>query len=326
MEINKFKYLFVTISAMTLILLSSNINAQELLKSEIQKDSILIGDQIEWNSTFSVPNDVDVVLDSLNNPVVSGVEVLIQRLDTLSYDDVCRKINSKAIITSFDSGSYILPERWAKFYKEGVLVDSLKIPSQWLDVNTIQIDTATYQMADIRPQIKYPITFKEAASWIGIGLLIIAFIVGIVLLVRKMISNFRNNKTIFGKPIIQDPPHITALRALDKIRKEKLWEQEDRQKEFYTEVTDAIRVYMEGRFNIQAVESTSNEIFSSLAKEKLPQREYMELKELFELADLVKFAKYSTTKEEGENAIPVAVRFVNTTFIQELEEEIKDGK
>lgn len=297
-------------------------HAQDLKSSGIERDSILIGDQVEWTAVLSVPSSQEMVLAPVSELKVPGVEFLSETRDTLSRNELSCEIESRVRLTSFDSGSYVLPERVARFYEGGSLKDSVVLPSANLYVNTIQIDTATYKLADIKPLIEYPVTFRETLPWIGLALLIAA----LAYLAYRIIRNLKNNRTVFGKPVVKDPPHITALRALEKIRKEKLWEQDDRQKEFYTELTDAIRAYMEGRFGIQAMESTSNEIFESLSKENLPQRELTELKEVFDTADLVKFAKYRSSKDEAENAIPVAVRFVNNTFIQEIEEDLKNGK
>ena len=67
---------------------------------------------------------------------------------------------------------------------------------------------------------------------------------------------------VFGKPDPKDPPHIVALRSLDRIRGEKLW-QKGNQKQYYTEITDTLRVYIEQRFGIKTIERTSNEILVS---------------------------------------------------------------
>ena len=67
--------------------------------------------------------------------------------------------------------------------------------------------------------------------------------------------------------------------------------------------------------------NSSKEILDALSKEKIEPKEYQNLGELLKLSDLVKFAKNKATQDENENAIPVAVRFVNATFLQEMEQE-----
>ena len=113
-----------------------------------------------------------------------------------------------------------------------------------------------------------------------------------------------------------------ALRTLDKIRKAKLW-QNDKQKQFYTEVTDALRVYIAGRYGIVAMERPSGEMLSDLKKQDIEAGLYDNIAELFSRADLVKFAKYQASQQENEAAIPDAVRFVNSTYMQEIDDESK---
>lgn len=315
---------------LTFISISSSLFSQELLSSVFSKDTILIGDQVEWSATVNVPRDYSIWTDSLSNPVVPGVELIRGfEYDTLSLKKKFADVKVKAILTSFDSGSYYIPRQVLYFYKGEELIDTIVLEARNLEVTTIPVDTATYQMYDIKPQYRYPVTFKELLPWIAGLILLIA----LIFLIVRIVKNRKENKTLFGKPIVKDPPHITALRNLEKIRGEKLW-QNNKEKQYYTAITETIRQYIEGRFHIQTMERTSNEILSSLSNETIEPAEFEELKELFGTADLVKFAKYAPSVEENEKAIPTAVRFVNSTFLQEIEgssenekkEEHSDGR
>ncbi len=317
----KFFYKHIIIVSLLTFLVSASLYSQELLSIKMSKDSILIGDQVEWSAKVNMPKGVTIKYDTLSNPVIEGVELIREYgLDTLSINKLATELEIKAIITSFDSGSYVLPNRTIYLFKDGMLSDSLVINGTKLEVTTIPIDTTTYKMYDIKGQFNYPVTFKEIIPWIGLVILIVL----LTFVIYKIIKNRRENKTLFGKPIVKDPPHITALRNLDKIRGEKLW-QNNKQKQYYTSITDTLRVYIEGRFGIKAMERTSGEILADLAKVKVDEAVYKEISELFTLSDLVKFAKCEATNSENENALPTAVRFVNTTFMQELEEDKKNG-
>lgn len=295
-------------------------NNNELISTTFSKDTILIGDQVEWGARFKVPSDVTVWVDTLLNPVVPGVELIRgYKFDTLSSKKGELDIDMKAIITSFDSGSYYLPRQVIYLYKDDILLDTLVVNEKTLEVTTVPIDTATYQMYDIKPVVEYPVKAKEVLPWVGLGLLLLTL--GFFLF--KVIKNWRKGSIMGGHAAPSDPPHITALRTLERIRCEKLW-QNNKEKQFYTEVTDAIRLYIDGRYHIPTLERTSQEIFESLEaldQVELPSGEFAELKELFEVADLVKFAKYKASEGENERAIPVAVRFVNATFVQDLEKD-----
>ncbi len=314
-----FKYI---LSILFLGIFSVSGDAQQLLSSNFSQDTILIGDQVEWSAKVKVPQDVTVWLDSLSNPVVPGVELI----SGFTFDTISSKkrkeldIELKAILTSFDSGSYYLPRQVIYFYKGEELVDTLVLNERNLEVTTVPIDTTTYEMFDIKPQIKYPVTFKVVFPWVLAGLAILGLIYVLFVLLKRR----RENRPVFGKPVVQDPPHIVALRNLEKIREQKLW-QSNKEKEFYTEVTETMREYIESRYNLPTFEKTTAEIMDSLVGAGAQGEEFEELKEMFSVADLVKFAKYKATEAENERAIPVAVRYVNATYITKIEEESDNG-
>ena len=118
----------------------------------------------------------------------------------------------------------------------------------------------------------------------------------------------------------QDPPHIVALRELDRWRSDKNWAPE-RQKAFYSGITDALKTYIDARFGIDAPEMTTAELFDALKDcTCLTPELFAALKELFERADFVKFAKHVADDKENAEALPLAVRFVTSTYQSDIEE------
>lgn len=313
------KKLILSLAVLAAMTVSFRAGAQDILSATVSRDTILIGDQVEWKSRIKVPKGMSVKIDSMSGYVVPGVELIGDfKVDTVDRKKDFSMVETRAVVTSFDSGSYVLPPLVVYFYRDGQGVDTMQLPEVPLEVTTVPIDTTTYQMYDIRPQFRYPVTFKELVPWI----LLLAALVAVVILTVHFALKRKKTGMVFGKPDPKDPPHIVALRSLDRIRGEKLW-QKGNQKQYYTEITDTLRVYIEQRFGIKTIERTSNEILVDLSVKDLALSDYEALKELFGTADLVKFAKYSATEAENENAVPVAVRFVNDTFMQELE---ADGK
>ena len=289
----------------------------DTLQSRISRDSILIGDQIEWSLDFSLAPGEEVRISKPGETPVPGVEALSElALDTLSRKDGILQLRGHVTLTSFDSGSYDLPQLFVLLGRTDGSVDTLAYHGPHLEVTTIPIDTATFQPYDIKGQIRYPLTFKEVLPWIGLALLLAA----LVWLLVRWIRLRRQNRDFFGKPVVKDPPHIVALRSLEKTRSQKLW-QAGKQKQFYTQVTDALRQYIAERYGISALEQTSAEMLHELSGQDIPPALYDQLKELFTTADFVKFAKHAATDQENENAIPTAIRFVNETYMSQIENE-----
>ena len=92
----------------------------------------------------------------------------------------------------------------------------------------------------------------------------------------------------------------------------------DKQKAFYSGVTDALREYISARYGISAMEMTTAEIFRDMKSTDAPEDLLKEMKELFERADFVKFAKFVASDEENASVLPVAVRFVTETYQTEI--------
>ena len=117
------------------------------------------------------------------------------------------------------------------------------------------------------------------------------------------------------------PANIEALRRLDKIKEEKIW-QKGRVKEYHTELTDVLRTYIERVFNIPSMEMTSDEILrgSQFLKVDKPAA-YEGLKQILRLADLVKFAKWNPETVENELSLMNAYLFVNQTTVEEIKSE-----
>ncbi len=288
--------------------------------SVIDRDTILIGDQIKWSIRIpaeELEKTSGFMLPDKPGEIMRGVEILGGvTLDTLSLKNRVPEIEASVLITSFDSGSYQLPPFPIYLKRTDGTLDTLDMKAPKLEVLTIQVDTASFEPYDIKGQMTYPITFAEILPWILIvlGILLISY------LVYRYVGYLRAKRAGKLSEVHKDPPHIIALRELDLLRGRKLW-QEGKEKEYYTVITDILRAYLEARYSIQAMEKTSNEILEELSGKNMKPEQFQELSDLFSLSDLVKFAKYTASREENENAIPVAVRFVNSTFEEVLEEE-----
>ena len=220
-------------------------------------------------------------------------------------------IKAGLVITSFDEGTYELPAiTVGRLSKDGV-VDTLVFDPIRLEVKTMPLDTATFQPHDIKGQIRYPVTMAEILPWFLLSLVVALLVAGAVYLIIKY---RRKHDPMYMK---SDPAHIVALRKLDQYRGNKMWAA-DKQKVFYSGVTDALREYISSRYGISAMEMTTAEIFKEMKSTDAPEALQMEMKELFERADFVKFAKYIASEEDNASVLPVAVRFVTETYQTEI--------
>ena len=119
------------------------------------------------------------------------------------------------------------------------------------------------------------------------------------------------------------PAHVTAMQALQALAEKQLW-QSGQCKLFYTELTDILRRYIEERYKVSAMECTTDEILDELIELTMAQKSsYSNLKEVLQLADLVKFAKYQPLADENQMAFMNARLFVEQTKESVVEEPQK---
>jgi len=121
-------------------------------------------------------------------------------------------------------------------------------------------------------------------------------------------------------------PHDIALTRLQKIQEEQPWVKEDF-KGYHSDLTFALREYLENRFSINALEMTTGDIMRSLGSGKLDKQWVGQLKDIFNIADMVKFAKAVPPYDLHKSTLDKCIEFVhttkdNTTLIElSLEEE-----
>ncbi|EFA43551.1 hypothetical protein HMPREF0645_2041 [Hallella bergensis DSM 17361] len=305
---------------MLLFLLSTaTVRAQVVVEQTVDSVGILIGEQAHLRLGVTMPKGASLQWPELKATqyVVPGVEVVsIADGDTAKADNNQVKIERTYTITSFDENLYAIPALTVKVdgkpYKGGTA--ALKVIT--MDVDTLH-PNQFFPPKDVQAN---PFLWSEWSPWFWLSLLVLL----LALLAYYLIVRLRENKPIITRIRIVKhiPPHQRALNAIDKIKAEHLQTSED-QKTYYTRLTDTLRQYIRERFGFNALEMTSSEIIERL--QTMGDRRMLdELTELFNTADLVKFAKYSTLVNENDLNLVNAVNFIDSTKVegQPTEEKI----
>lgn len=291
---------------------SGNSINQVRVDARFDSTKILIGDQIYLTIEAEHPRDIKVVFPNFKDSLISKLEIIQTfKIDTTILPNGNYKISQRYLVTSFDSGEYVFgPVKFTCISNDET--DTIISNPISLTVLTIPIKDFT-KIADIKKIINLPLTLKELMPLIGICLIILVLLA----LAAYIYIRWKNKKPIFGfmeKPA--EPAHVIAFRELEKIKSEKLW-QKGKYKDYYSRITDAIRRYIETRFEFTAMESTTEEIYNNLKEIDSLKPEWInELKEMLSLADLVKFARAEPLPDENENAWQVAYKFIENTYVR----------
>jgi hypothetical protein len=154
---------------------------------------------------------------------------------------------------------------------------------------------------------------KEVFPWILAVLLLALVVFGIWYWRKHRKTKVDADGNSVRGPVI--PPYDKAVGDLENLRQQKLW-QSGKVKEYFSSLTDIAREYIEGQFGVNAVEMTTDDILEEVKPLHFSQETYNKLKETMEVADLVKFAKYSAANLESENAMNSMTEFVNESYAQ----------
>ena len=303
----------------------------EFIKHLQQRDSILIGDQLEYGFRLEgVEPDVLLGYPALEESSLELIEDWTERRSPSKAGKGLVDIEASIRIAAFDEGTYNLPPIVIEKRTSAGQVDTMFFDPMEFEVKTLPLDMDTFERHPMKDLIQTPFNWDEFVYTVkefwAIGLSLLPWLllgkwVIILIILGICIWLIKEGKGTEAVVTPSEPAHIVALRKLDAFRSNAMWVPE-KQKVFYTGVTDALREYIFRRYGVSAMEMTTAELFNVVNHvEGFPADQIGELKDLFETADFVKFAKYVASDEDNASAVPKAVRFVTQTYQSELEKQ-----
>lgn len=304
----------VSVKILLFLLLSFfAVNAQEV-KVDMNPKQILIGEQVILSIKVSLPITDSIAWPDIASSLPKELEVLdVQAIDSsFNKEDIrIRELSQKLTITAFDTGYYPIPS--LQFVGSNT---NLSSEGMVLLVSPMQLDS-TSQLADIYDPIAVPYTFSEFLQDYG-WYILIAILIGLVsvyiLKNRKKWMTNQDEKPIVIKELI--PAHITALKRLNNIYKGKTWNQSV--KNYYSEVSEILRTYLEERYHILAMEQTTAEIINSIYS-RISKEQKDNLQRILQDTDMVKFAKFQPDASQHEPLVKLCIDWVTET-----QEKIED--
>jgi len=313
----------IAILCLVFLLPGMPVKAQEVhAYAKLDTTAISIGDQIGLTLGIDIPKHFVVQWPVLNDTLAPHVEIISRgKIDSVRQNDLL-KIQQRLIITSFDSGAYNIKPFIFHFKNraDGRIIDA-NTQDLYLQVYSPQVDT-TKAFKAIKAPVSEPYTFGEILPW---ALLMLAVIGGIIFLVWYF-KRRKNHEPVFArksKPLL--PPHEEAIKKLEELRLSRMW-QAGEIKAYYSAVTDIMRNYFLRRFGFDAPEMTSDEVMENLKEQKVNDEALQKMREVFQLADLVKFAKAVPTAVENDISLNYCIDFVNETKVITQSGELKEDK
>ena len=288
-----------------------------IVSATLDSTTLFIGDQTDLHLRATCAVGEQVTMPVLDKELIPGVEIVDRTIvDTLSLKDGRVQYDQYLTLTSFeDSLFYIAPLPFVN--------GDDTVWSEGLTLNVVQpfeMDTTDMAITDIKGVYKAPIWWWGIFRWVLLALLLAGVGVAGYYLITYLQNRKREEQGNAMITIPLRPADEVALEKLDAIKEKKIWQQ-GQVKEYYTQLTDVVREYIARRFEVSSVEQTSDETLRDI-RPLLNERKdlYDQLRKMLTLADLVKFAKWSTTPDENELSLRNAYTFVKETAIKSLED------
>jgi len=304
----------VKFSILTIFLLLFGFTAQAqrvAVSANVDSTNMVIGDKFQLHLVTSIPKNA--ALESIDLTALKEVENLDIEAETnwdttqMGQEILLRK---DLTLQVWDSGYYWIPEIPFVLKQNGA--------STVYKTNRIPITVASVilqdsiQLADIKDII------REEATWEDYLFLIVPFLM-ICLAVLAYYLWQKRQAQIAAPPVpeIKLPAHEIALTALNRLKGEKLWQQGEI-KTYQSRLTYTIREYLENRYDVPALESTTDEILRSLKKVDFDSSWKDKLQNILQVADLVKFAKAKPPADFHDRVWQEAEDFVIATKVKPI--------
>ena len=285
---------------LTLLLLPTTIFAQ--LSVKVDSTNILIGDQINYSIQAELSDG-----DSLPHftDKIGALEIVSKSLVDSIKTDEGLQLTQSYVLTVWDSEVYYIPSIQFKSF----ISDSIAIM-----VNTIEMEEGA-ELKDIKAPKHTPISFEELSPYL-LALLILALL---IYTIRWYIKNRDKTPTNIKNVEREIPAYVIAFKELEKLNAKKLW-QENHVKEYYSDLSEIIRTYIENGIGTPAMEIPTHEILFQLNQKGINTTK---LKELLTRADLAKFAKAKPLQIENEESIKIGYDFIHQTKPQKEIDDVE---
>jgi hypothetical protein len=296
-----------------------NFFSQIEVHAVLDSSSIRIGEQTKLSLylTYDVKTqkNIQVLWPEIEDTIRKEIEVLsVSKIDTTIPDKQRPEILQQRMeltITAFDSGYYAIPP--FKFLLDNDTTKEFVTEALLLEVHTVPTDTSFAKIKDIKAPFDEPFDWRWYLPYAYWSLAILVAVIVIIILIKKL---KRKPVEIIVEEKPKIPAHVTALQHLEKIKQEAIWK-DNKIKEYYSAITDTIRLYIEERFKINALELTTDEVLHIFKSQVVDTESKEKLKQILVLSDFVKFAKEIPIEAEHTLTLNNAFDFVRGTLREE---------
>ncbi|MCL4298912.1 MAG: hypothetical protein KJ077_24460 [Anaerolineae bacterium] len=286
-------------------------NAELFLKAP-QGQPLTVGDRVTLRLEVTHPADSQVTLPEV--PEQWGPFEVVEQSppETVENDNGTTTSGKDIVVTLFEPGEYQTPPLVVTHSMADGSQEELGTPVVQLTITSILTDDT--ELRDLKPQAELPL--PPIWPWVVATILLSIFVLGLLAGVALWLYDRRRRRAgleLAPVPFVDPrPPEVIALTELDRIEGLNLPARNEI-KEHYSLVDVCLRRYIEGRYQIPALEQTSAELRTAFRKSGTLAEDAAEFMDIFSESDLVKFARYVPHADNVNNLVNRARHIVHVT-------------
>ncbi len=274
------------------------------VQASVDHAQVTIGDPIRYTVAVSAAANTEIIV-----PVFSGK---LGDFTVSDFGELPTRQENGRIITSrwytlsiFETGDHLVPAPKLQYRTPGEGLREAEGNEVLVGVTSLlEKEKNPTDIRDIKPPEEVPFDWRP----VGIGAAALIAVAALGAGLFYLLNRPRRQRVLAGQP-----PHETALAALNRLRARHLIE-DGKFQEYYIELSAIVRRYLEDGFHLRAPEMTTEEFLSTVAGDRrLAPAHRRLLADFLSQADLVKFARHLPTLEDSEGAYGAARRFVEET-------------
>ena len=291
-------------------ILQSQDDASVMLSSGVDKNRIHLGDLIQY--TIQVVHDDSVQVEMPGFAANLG-QFEIRNYSLAEPGKAGGKIISEAsyTITTFFTGEFEIPPVAVSYTlgsdstKQILMTEPIKI-----NVESMLASEAG-DIRDVKDPVEIPRDWWQRLRWPVLGLLALLLVMAVIFIIRR----YRAGKSIL--PVRETPArpaHEVAIEALDRLTASDLISR-GQIKEFYIEISEIIRQYINDRYFVVALEMTTTEVLCGLMTRGLGEEIEGHFRTFLNRCDLVKFAKFIPSENQHQEIVKLAYQIIDETAV-----------
>lgn len=277
------------------------------ITAETDSIQMIMGSKAQLHVSVNKPTARPGLLvnDLREGGMLGDVEIVSVSTDSSVLGGGRTRVNYDVTFQAFDPGeAQIIPPLTYVTAADSASTDPIALKVFAVDVDSLK--DVHVNTEPVEYELEWYDYIPQSWPWWLLGVIVAALIVGALLFL------FRRDKVVgmFRKPVV--PPYEMAMQRLDSLRQSKL-AVSGNDKQYFTELTDILRQYLSGRFGIKAPEMTTVQVLQELKRNGGTADYVHEIKEVLDVADSVKFAKFKTSPTENYRALDEVEGFVSKT-------------